>query len=103
MLAAKEITSNQLTSQQASISGKLIAGEIESETTNQIANDINNIQSLLAEIRNTPLSDLTTTTDLSTTTDLTTNFNQFQPVSTSFNELTVTGNANLLTLLFLTL
>ena len=68
------LASNTLTTNEASISGKLIAGEIESST-------INDIQTLLADIKNQPLPDPSNQTNLSNL--------------TNFESITVTGNSNL--------
>jgi len=80
--------SNTLTVNDATVSGKLIAKEIESDTINslnsQLANsetNINDIQQLLADIRNQPIPNLSNETDLSNVSNL--------------ESLTVTGNSNL--------
>jgi len=79
-LFAQNIISNQgnlnnlTVNQDASISGKLIAKEVEAE-------NINEIQRLLAEIKNQPLPDLNNQTNLSTTANL--------------SNLTVTNQTNL--------
>ncbi len=88
-LESKNATiSGTLAASEATLSGKLIAKEVEAQNitslTNKLENtqtDINEIQQLLAEIKNTPLPDLSNQTNLSTTTDLT--------------DLTVTNNTNL--------
>jgi len=73
-LTAESSIINHLTSNDASISGKLIAGEIESST-------INDIQALLADIKNQPVPNLTNETNLSNVSNL--------------ESLTVSGNSNL--------
>ncbi|GIW64534.1 MAG: hypothetical protein KatS3mg092_0467 [Patescibacteria group bacterium] len=94
-----------LIAKEASVEGKLVAKEVEAENIDNLTktvfeqrqslsettNTINEIQRLLAQIQNKPLPDVSNQTNLSNTTD----FNQFQPVSTSFNDLTVTGSSNL--------
>jgi hypothetical protein len=90
--------SGSLAAKEASVEGKLIAKEVEAENINEITRqlensqtDINEIQKLLADIKNQPLPDLTNQTNLSNTTD----FNQLQPILT---DLTVTNLANIYTL-----
>jgi len=78
------LASNTLTTNDASISGKLIAGEIESST-------INDIQSLLADIKNQPISDLNNQTNLSNASNLSSQ----QLNNETMEQLTVTGNSNL--------
>jgi hypothetical protein len=92
-LAAKEVQSEKakvqiLEGQEASLSGKLIAKEVEAENINQLnqqlANqsaDINQIQQLLAQLKDAPLPDTANMTNLSNTINL--------------ENLTVTGNTNL--------
>jgi hypothetical protein len=92
-LTAKEVQSEKLKvesleGQEATISGKLIAKEVEAENINQLnqqlasqSADINQIQQLLAQIKDAPLPDTANSTNLSNTTNL--------------ENLTVTGNANL--------
>ncbi len=100
-LAANQVTSNQFISNEASISGTLIAKEIHSENikqltteNRQLSTDINEIQQQLAQIKNTPLPDLTTQTNIANTTDL--NNQQFNTITS--NQLTVTGNTNIFNL-----
>ncbi len=112
-IAASQVTTNQLTSQQASfqeaqilnvktqnlegkeasLSGKLIAKEIESE-------NINEIQRLLAEIKNQPLADPKYYQNIGNyqlpiTNNQTDNNQQFNNVT--MEQLTVMGNANFYT------
>ncbi|MEM4134509.1 MAG: hypothetical protein QXV73_04865 [Candidatus Micrarchaeia archaeon] len=94
---SSNLKTKSLESQQATIEGKLVAKEIESENINsltrELANtqtDINEIQKLLAEIKNQPIPDITNQTNLSNTANLT-NLNN----PTNFENLTVTGSTNL--------
>jgi intein/homing endonuclease len=68
------LSTNTLNATEASISGKIIAKEVEAE-------NINEIQRLLAEIKNQPLPDLSNLSNLSNLTNL--------------SDLTVTGQSNL--------
>jgi len=68
------LTANTLNATEASVSGKIIAKEIEAE-------NINEIQRLLAEIKNQPLPNLSNLSNLSNLTNL--------------SDLTVTGQSNL--------
>ena len=81
---AGTLSTNTFNASEASISGKLIAKEVEAE-------NINEIQRLLAEIKNQPLPDLENQTNLSNTTDL--GRDVINHVST--NNLMVTGQSNL--------
>jgi len=92
-LTAKEVQSEKLKvesleGQEATISGKLIAKEVQAENINQLnqqlasqSADINQIQQLLAQIKDAPLPNTSNMTNLSNTTNL--------------ENLTVTGNTNL--------
>jgi hypothetical protein len=92
-LTAKEVQSEKLKvesleGQEATISGKLTAKEVEAENINQLnqqlasqSADINQIQQLLAQIKDAPLPDTSNMTNLSNTTNL--------------ENLTVTGDTNL--------
>ncbi|PJE60607.1 hypothetical protein COU86_03440, partial [Candidatus Roizmanbacteria bacterium CG10_big_fil_rev_8_21_14_0_10_36_26] len=126
-LTAEEVKSEKLKvksleASEASLSGKLVAKEVESENINQMAtllngyiaksdnnngtmeqfsNDINDIQKLLADIKNQPLPDLTNQTNLSNTTNLS-NVSSLSSLITpispiTLTDLTVTGNSNLYT------
>jgi len=77
------LSTNTLNATEASISGKIIAKEVEAE-------NINEIQRLLAEIRNQPLPDLNNQTNLANTTDL-----NCREQSCLFSTITVTGQSNL--------
>jgi len=97
--------SNLRVAKDASVSGKLIAKEVEAEnindivettrrvvsTTDELSSNINEIQLLLAEIKNQPLPDLENQTNLSNTIDFDTDV--INHVSTV--DLTVTGQSNL--------
>jgi len=77
------LSTNTLNATEASVSGKIIAKEIEAE-------NINEIQRLLAEIKNQPLPDLNNQTNLANTTDL-----NCREQSCLFATITVTGQSNL--------
>ncbi|MEM4322194.1 MAG: hypothetical protein QW308_03835 [Candidatus Woesearchaeota archaeon] len=94
--------SGSLAAAEASLSGKLVAKEIEAENINQLTSqlanqqtDINEIQKLLADLKNQPLSDPTNQTNLSNSTNL----NQLEPILTNSDQLltnlTVSGQTNL--------
>ena len=92
-LTAQSSIINHLSSDDASISGKLIAGEIESST-------INDIQKLLAEIKDQPLPDTNSYQNLNTDDrSLIIDNSSSSPSSInnhlSSNSLTVTGQSNL--------
>jgi hypothetical protein len=125
-LSAQNATiSGSLAANEASVSGTLTAGNVEAENINQLENQvaslsgnlasqygqgsalslqINDIQKLLAEIKNTPLPDLTNQTNLSNTltpdgwpNGLPSGDVYGQPTGLSLQDLTVTGNSNLYT------
>jgi hypothetical protein len=77
------LNANTLNATEASVSGKIIAKEIEAE-------NINEIQRLLAEIKNQPLPDLNNQTNLANTTDL-----NCGEQACLFTTITVTGQSNL--------
>ncbi len=106
--------SGTIAANEATISGKLYAKEIESSTIDSLSSNIssqsstiqtlassledqgmsiNEIQALLAEIRDESLTDLTTTTDLSTTTNLSSV--AVSTDSATLASLTVTSSSNL--------
>ena len=80
----------------ATVAGILTADRIEAKNINELTTsnqslttNINDIQKLLADIKNQPIPDPINYQNLDPS------FNQFQPISTNFNDLTVTGNSNL--------
>jgi len=77
------LSTNTLNATEASVSGKIIAKEVEAE-------NINEIQRLLAEIKNQPLPDLNNQTNLANTTDL-----NCREQACLFPTITVTGQSNL--------
>jgi len=106
-------TINDLSSNNASVSGKLIAGEIESNTINSLSSiinhqsssiqdlgsNINDIQQLLADIRNNPapdpdnyqiLDDRSLILDINEVNAQTSNIQDLRS-----NDLTVSGNSNM--------
>jgi hypothetical protein len=85
---SEKLKVESLEGQEATISGKLIAKEVEAENINQLnqqlasqSADINQIQQLLAQLKDAPLPDTANMTNLSNTINL--------------ENLTVTGNTNL--------
>jgi len=107
-LSAETATvSGLLTAGEASLSGKLIAKEVEAENITSLSEElknqnsnvktlnenINEIQQLLAEIKNQPLPDLTNQTNLSQTNAIGSSISNVR--SLMLDELTVTGQSNL--------
>jgi hypothetical protein len=99
------LIANQLQTNEATVSGTLTAKEIQADNltalenqlnqtasdSSTLANNINDIQKLLADIKNQPVPDLTNQTNLSNTTNLTDSTNSAQLLT----NLTVTGQSNL--------
>ncbi len=97
--------SGQLVASEASISGKLIAKEIEAEniasqssTIAGLSSDVNDIQKLLADIKNQPLSDpqyyQTLDDQVASISSYLTTLSS-NNTTQEFNDMTVFGNANL--------
>ncbi|MFZ5981366.1 MAG: hypothetical protein ACOYVF_12115, partial [Candidatus Zixiibacteriota bacterium] len=94
------LTANQLEANEATVSGTLTAKEVQADNITDIENrltrtasdsstlasNINNIQKLLADIKNDPVPQPETQTDLSNISDLT---------ALNLEQLTVAGNTNL--------
>ena len=110
--------SGSLAASEASISGTLIAGNIQSENINQLegnvasqssslqnlSSNVNDIQKLLADIKNQPLPNLTNQTNISNLSDLSAlgstssgsvSSTIAENLSPTFDTLTVTGQSNL--------
>ncbi|MDO8497469.1 MAG: VCBS repeat-containing protein [bacterium] len=96
LTSANAMISGTLAANEASLSGKLIAKEIQSDNISSLTNNINDIQRLLADIKNQPLSNPDTNTNLSQTTNLgSQNINGTLSTSPQLENLTVTGSSNL--------
>ena len=95
------LASDTLTTNEASISGKLIAGEIESGTIDSLSSNINDVQKLIADIQNQSMPDPTNYQNISSSVIPLKRGIQSQEMDSllrgndAFENLTVTGNSNL--------